>query len=171
MVRPGQRPPPLPKTPAMLSMSSTTLPKVALSRPPMACPNRTARSSVTSPRISAMGMRARKFCSGGMGWKEIKTGPRLSPRRPPPGPAPWWGQGPGSSVGGGKEARGISSLGQRARKLGSGGRQTEGNVDECEGAHTRKACAGGHQGSSGTKDCSWGAAAGEELRWRPDTHR
>lgn len=43
--------------------SSTTLPNVAFSRPPMMSPNRTARSSVTSPRNSASGMRARKFCS------------------------------------------------------------------------------------------------------------
>lgn len=47
---------------AMLRIISTTLPNVALSRPPTVSPNRTARSSVTSPSSSAKGMSARKFC-------------------------------------------------------------------------------------------------------------
>lgn len=45
-------------------MSSTTFPKVALSRPPTVGPNRTARSSVISPRISAKGISPMMFCSG-----------------------------------------------------------------------------------------------------------
>lgn len=44
-------------------MSSTTLPKVALTRPPMTSPERSARSSVTSPRMSARGMIPKKFCA------------------------------------------------------------------------------------------------------------
>lgn len=43
---------------------STTLPKVAFNRPPTVSPNRTARSSVTSPSSSARGTSARKFCRG-----------------------------------------------------------------------------------------------------------
>lgn len=43
-------------------ISSTTLPKVALSSPPMVSPNRRARSSVTSPSTSARGTNDRKFC-------------------------------------------------------------------------------------------------------------
>ena len=43
-------------------ISSTLLPKVTLSSAPMAVPKRAARSSVTSPSISASGMRARRFC-------------------------------------------------------------------------------------------------------------
>ena len=43
-------------------MSSTTLPKVAFSRPPMTSPKRVARSSVTSPKTSAKGISATKFC-------------------------------------------------------------------------------------------------------------
>ena len=47
---------------AKLSTSSTTLPKVALSRPPTMSPKRTARSSVTSPRMRARGTSEMKFC-------------------------------------------------------------------------------------------------------------
>lgn len=42
-------------------MISTTLPKVALRRPPTMSPKRDARSSVTSPSRRARGMMARKF--------------------------------------------------------------------------------------------------------------
>ena len=47
---------------AKLSTSSTTLPNVALSRPPTMSPKRTARSSVTSPRMRARGTSEMKFC-------------------------------------------------------------------------------------------------------------
>lgn len=47
---------------ATLSTISTTLPNVALIRPPMTSPKRRPRSSVTSPRMSARGISAAKFC-------------------------------------------------------------------------------------------------------------
>lgn len=50
------------------STSSTTLPKVAFSSPPTVSPNRTARSSVTSPKINAKGTRATKFCDTETQW-------------------------------------------------------------------------------------------------------
>ena len=46
---------------ASASIISTTLPNVALSRPPTVSPKRTARSSVTSPSTSASGSSAPKF--------------------------------------------------------------------------------------------------------------
>ena len=67
--------------------SSTTLPNVAFSRPPIVSPNRTARSSVTSPRNSARGMSARKFCGVGIEgrysirWAQ-QTGARACKARP-----------------------------------------------------------------------------------------
>ena len=42
-------------------MSSTTFPKVAFSRPPTVDPNRTAKSSVTSPKSNAKGTKAQKL--------------------------------------------------------------------------------------------------------------
>ena len=47
---------------AMDRISSTLLPKVTLSSAPMAVPKRRARSSVTSPSISASGTSASRFC-------------------------------------------------------------------------------------------------------------
>ena len=60
-------------------MSSTTLPKVAFTRPPTTSPHRSARSSVTSPRIRARGMMPTKFCGTGHGRSgvgAVAAGPR-----------------------------------------------------------------------------------------------
>lgn len=67
---PPQLPQPTETPPPQPAHSSTTLPKVALSSPPTVSPKRTARSSVTSPKNSASGMSARKFCvtPGREGW-------------------------------------------------------------------------------------------------------